>query len=156
LLGLREISSFLAAATGTTCRRRDIVTNAVRATGGPTYLATYRDSDAEYERFDIPAEDILEGSPYAEVAVYHEAADGAVLVAAARISAGKYRYRQTADEINYVTAGRMLISSDRDDTTIECVPGSVTRLDKGAVYTKTVLEPYEEISVMFSDSTVQM
>lgn len=120
------------------------------------HLATYRESEAVFERFEIPAEDIIEGKPYAEVAIYHETPDGSLMVAAARIGVGTYLYRQTADEINYVTAGRMLITSDRDDTEIECVTGSVTRLDKGATYTKTVVEPYEEVSVMFSDTAVEM
>lgn len=132
------------------------MTNGAPEVGEAAFLASYRDTDAQYQRFEIPAEDIIEGTPYAEVAVFHESADGSVLVAAARIGVGKYLYRQTADEINYVTAGRMLISSDRDDTVVECVPGSVTRLNKGAIYTKTVLEPYEEVAVMFSDTGVQM
>ncbi len=119
-------------------------------------LATYRDADAVYERFDIPAEDIIEGDPWAEVAVLYTTDDGSVLVASARIGVGKYVYRQTADEVNYVTAGRMLITSAADGTEIECVPGSVTRLDKGTTYTKTVIELYEEVSVMLSPSGVQM
>lgn len=124
--------------------------------GALPILATYRDSDAVYERFDIPDEDIIEGDPWAEVAVHYTTDDGSVLVAAARIGVGKYVYRQTADEINYVTAGRMIITSGADGTEIECIPGSVTRLDKGTTYTKTVLEPYEEISVMLSPGGVQM
>lgn len=119
-------------------------------------LATFRESDAVYERFEIPAADIIAGDPWAEVAVHYMSEDGSVLVAAARIGVGKYVYRQTADEINYVTAGRMIIMSAADGTEIECTPGSVTRLDKGTTYTKTVIEPYEEVSVMLCPGGVQM
>lgn len=119
-------------------------------------FATYPTSEATFDNFDIPAEDIIEGNPYSEVAVHFQSPDGSLIAGVARIGVGKYRYRQTADEINYVTKGRMLITSDDDDRTIDCVAGSVTRLVKGSVYIKTVLEPYEEAYVMFSDSAVQM
>lgn len=119
-------------------------------------FATYPTSEASFERFEIPAEDIIDGTPFSEVAVHHQSPDGTLLAGVARIGVGKYVYRQTADEINYVTKGRMLITVEGDDRTIECVAGSMTRLDKGAVYTKTVLEPYEEVYVMFNDSAVQM
>jgi uncharacterized cupin superfamily protein len=121
-----------------------------------SYMQTYPTAGAKFEVFELPADDILEGDPRTEVAVHHEAADGSVLVGVSRFTEGKYRYRQTADEINYVTAGRMIIVSDQDDQQIECLPGSVTRLDKGVVYTKTILEPYEEIFVMLNDTGVQM
>lgn len=119
-------------------------------------FATYPTTGAVFEKFAIPAEDIIEGNPYSEVATHFQSPDGTLIAGVARIGTGKYRYRQTADEINYVTKGRMLITSDGDDQTIECVAGSMTRLDKGTVYTKTVLEPYEEAYVMFNDSAVQM
>lgn len=119
-------------------------------------FATYATSEAAFERYEIPAEDIIEGNPFSEVAVHFQSPDGSLVAGVARIATGKYLYRQTAAEINYVTKGRMLITSDSDDRTIECVAGSVTRLDKGPIYTKTVLEPYEEVYVMFNDSAVQM
>jgi len=127
-------------------------------TTGPAIpgLASYRAGEVEFERYEIPAEDIIEGAPYAEVASYFESPDGGTLIAAARIGEGKYRYRQTADEINYVLAGRMIIESERTGERIECGPGSVTRLNAGDTYGKTVLEAYEEVAVMTSSSGVQM
>jgi uncharacterized cupin superfamily protein len=119
-------------------------------------FATYPTTGAVFEKFEIPAEDVIDGNPYSEVAVHFQSPDGSLLAGVARIGTGKYVYRQTADEINYVTKGRMLITAEGDDRTIECLAGSMTRLDKGAVYTKTVLEPYEEAYVMFNDSAVQM
>jgi uncharacterized cupin superfamily protein len=119
-------------------------------------MRTYATSDAAFETFDLPAEDIIAGDPKTEVAIHHRSGDGSVLVGVSRFSEGTYRYRQTADEINYVTKGRMIISSDRDDQTIECREASVTRLDKGVTYTKTIVEPYEEIFVMLSDGNVEM
>lgn len=119
-------------------------------------FATYPTATAPFEPFELPADDIIEGNPKCEVAVHFQSPDGSVMVGVSRFGVGKYRYRQTADEVNYVTTGRMLISSDHADGTIECTAGSVTRLDKGAVYTKTVVEPYEEIYVMLNDGGVQM
>jgi uncharacterized cupin superfamily protein len=121
-----------------------------------SYMRTYATSDAEFEAFDLPAEDIIAGDPKTEVAIHHRSDDGSVLVGVSRFTEGTYRYRQTADEINYVTKGRMIITSDRDDQQIVCTEASVTRLDKGVVYTKTVVEPYEEIFVMLADSSVEM
>jgi uncharacterized cupin superfamily protein len=131
------------------------MTDSIQDTGLFSF-ATYPTSEAAFERYEIPAEDIIEGNPYSEVAGHFQSPDGSLVAGVARIGVGKYKYRQTADEINYVTKGRMLITSDGDDRTIECVAGSMTRLDKGTVYTKTVLEPYEEAYVMFNDSAVQM
>lgn len=121
-----------------------------------SYMRTYATADAEFEAFDLPAEDIIEGDPKTEVAIHHRSGDGSVLVGVSRFTEGAYRYRQTADEINYVTKGRMIITSDRDEQEIVCTAASVTRLDKGVVYTKTVVEPYEEIFVMLSDGSVEM
>lgn len=121
-----------------------------------SYMQTYRIADAAFEPFDLPADDIVAGDPRTQVAVLHQAEDGSVLVGVSRFTEGTYRYRQTADEINYVTAGRMVITSDQDDHTIECTAGSVTRLDKGVTYTKTIVEPYEEIFVMLNDNGVHM
>jgi uncharacterized cupin superfamily protein len=121
-----------------------------------SYMATYPTSTAAFENFTLPAEDIVEGNPRTEVAVHYQSADGSVMVGVSRFTEGKYRYRQTADEINYVTSGRMIITSDRDDQTIICTAGSVTRLDRGVVYTKTVVERYEEIYVMLNSGGVQM
>lgn len=75
---------------------------------------------------------------------------------ASRFTQGTYRYHQTADGINYVTAGRVVITSDQDDHAIECTAGSVTRLDKGATYTRTIVEPYEEIFLMLNGNGVHM
>jgi uncharacterized cupin superfamily protein len=121
-----------------------------------SYMQTYATADASFETFELPAEDIIAGDPKTEVAIHHRSEDGSVLVGVSRFSEGTYRYHQTADEINYVTKGRMIIASDRDDQTIECTAGSVTRLDKGVVYTKTIVEPYEEIFVMLGDGSIQM
>lgn len=121
-----------------------------------SYMRTYATSDAEFEAFDLPTEDIIAGDPKTEVAVHHRSEDGSVLVGVSRFTEGTYRYRQTADEINYVTKGRMIITSDRDEQEIVCTEASVTRLDKGVVYTKTVVEPYEEIFVMLADGSVKM
>jgi uncharacterized cupin superfamily protein len=121
-----------------------------------SYMRTYAMADAAFKSYDLPAEDILEGDPKAEVATHHQTPDGSVMVGVSRFSEGKYRYHQKADEINYVTRGRMIISSDQDDQVIECVAGTVTRLDKGVVYTKTIVEPYEEIWVMLGEGGVQM
>lgn len=120
------------------------------------YMQTYPTSEAQFENFELPPDDIIEGNPRTEVAVHHQSQDGSVMAGVSRFSEGKFRYRQTADEINYVTAGRMIITSDRDDQEIVCTAGSVTRLDKGVVYTKTVVEPYEEIYVMLAEGGVQM
>jgi uncharacterized cupin superfamily protein len=111
-----------------------------------SYMQTYPSSDGTFEKFDLAPENILEGDPQFEVATYYQSPDGSVLVGAS----------QSADEINYVTTGRMIITSDRDDQQLVCMPGSVTRLDRGVVYTKTVVEPYEETFVMFNDAGVQM
>ncbi len=119
-------------------------------------LQTYPITEADFQPFDLPAQDIVAGDPRTEVAVLHQAADGSVLVGFSRFTEGTYRYHQTANEINYVTAGRMIITSDQDDRTIECTAGSVTRLDKGVTYTKTIVEPYEEMFVMLSDAGVEM
>lgn len=135
--------------------KRENMTNSIENADLLSF-ATYPTSEAAFESFDIPAEDIIEGNPYSEVAVHFESPDGSLIAGVARIGVGKYVYRQTANEVNYVTKGRMLITSDTDEPTIDCVAGSVTRLDKGNVYTKTVLEPYEEVYVMFNDSAVQM
>ncbi len=121
-----------------------------------SYMATYPTEDASFENFELPSEDIIEGDPRTEVAIHHQSADGSVLVGVSRFTTGKYRYRQTADEINYVTRGRMVITSDRDDQQIVCTGGSVTRLDKGVVYTKEITEDYEEIFVMLEGDGVQM
>ncbi|WP_406349295.1 cupin domain-containing protein [Streptomyces sp. NBC_00144] len=120
------------------------------------YMQTYPVAEAAFEAFELPAADIVDGDPRTEVVTFHQAEDGSVLAGASRFTEGTYRYRQTADEINYVTAGHMVITSDRDDQSIECRAGSVTRLQKGIVYTKTVTEPYEEIFVMLNDTGVQM
>jgi len=120
------------------------------------YMQTYPTETADFQAFPLPPEDILEGDPKTEVAIHHESADGSVLVGVSRFTTGKYKYRQTANEINYVTKGRMIISSDQDDQVIDCRAGSVTRLDKGVVYTKTVVEDYEEIFVMLNDAGVKM
>jgi uncharacterized cupin superfamily protein len=121
-----------------------------------SYMRTYATEDATFEAFELPAEDIIAGNPKTEVAVHHRSEDGSVLVGVSRFTEGTLRYHQTADEINYVTKGRLIITSDRDDQKIVCTAGSVTRLDKGVVYTKTIVEPYEEIFVMLSDSGVAM
>lgn len=120
------------------------------------HLQTYPIAEADFQPFELPAGDIVAGDPRTEVAVVHQAADGSVLVGFSRFTEGTYRYRQTANEINYVTAGRMIITSDQDDRPIECTAGSVTRLDKGVTYTKTIVEPYEEMFVMLSDVGVEM
>lgn len=120
------------------------------------YMQTYRTVDAEFVAFELPANDIIAGDPRTEVATYFEAEDGSVLVGMSRFTTGTYRYRQTADEINYVTSGRMIITSDQDDRAIECVEGSVTRLSQGVVYTKEITEPYEEMFVMLSGDGVKM
>jgi uncharacterized cupin superfamily protein len=122
----------------------------------PSNFATYPTSEAAFEAFELPADDIIEGDPRCEVAVHFQTPDGSQMVGVSRFGTGKYRYRQTADEVNYVTRGRMLITSDQEEGEIECTPGSVTRLSKGAVYTKTVTEPYEEIYIMLDDAGVQM
>jgi uncharacterized cupin superfamily protein len=121
-----------------------------------SYMRTYATSEAQFEPFELPAEDIVEGDPKTEVAIHHRSPDGSVLIGVSRFSKGTYRYRQTADEINYVTKGRMIITSDRDDQSIVCTEQSVTRLDKGVVYTKQIVEPYEEIFIMLSEGSVQM
>lgn len=121
-----------------------------------SYMRSYATSDAAFETFDLPAEDIVDGDPKTEVAIHYRSEDGSVLVGVSRFSEGTYRYRQTADEINYVTKGRMIITSDRDDQTIVCTEASVTRLDKGVTYTKSIVEPYEEIFVMLGDGSVEM
>lgn len=120
------------------------------------YMQTFVLADANFEPFELPPDDIVDGDPQTEVVVFHQTEDGAVLAGASRFTEGTYRYRQTADEINYVTRGRMTITSDRDQQKIECVPGSVTRLDKGVTYTKTVLEPYEEVFIMLNPAGAQM
>ncbi|WP_344611039.1 hypothetical protein [Dactylosporangium salmoneum] len=76
-------------------------------------MQTYPTSEADFQNFELPAEDILEGNPRTEVAVHYQKPDGSVMVGVSRFTEGKYRYRQTADEINYVTAGKMIITSDR-------------------------------------------
>ncbi|HWI70995.1 MAG TPA: cupin domain-containing protein [Baekduia sp.] len=120
------------------------------------YMETYRYDEAKFETYELPADDIIEGDPRTEVAILHAAEDGSVLAGVSRFTEGKYRYRQTADEINFVTEGRMIITSDQDDRAIECVAGSMTRLDRGVTYTKNVVEPYEELFVMLSPTGVQM
>jgi|SRR5215207_373456 len=120
------------------------------------YMETYSVADAEFEPFELPADDIVDGDPHTEVATFHQTDDESLLVGASRFTVGTYRYHQTADEINYVTAGRMTITSDRDDRTIECVAGSVTRLDKGVIYTKTIVEPYEEVFIMLNPAGAEM
>lgn len=122
----------------------------------PEGFATYPTEGAAFEVYEIPADDIIDGKPSSEVVVHYQSPDGSILVAVARTGVGKYTYRQTADEFNYITRGRLLITSDQEEGSIECTPGSVTRLNKGATYTKTVTQPYEEISIMLSKNGVQM
>lgn len=121
-----------------------------------TYMQTFLVADAKFEVYELPADSIIAGEPKTKVATLHQTEDGSVLAGISRFTEGTYRYTQTADEINYVTTGRMIITSDQDDQKIECLPGSITRLDKGVTYTKTIVEPYEEIFVMIESSGVQM
>ncbi|MDV6286973.1 cupin domain-containing protein [Rhodococcus jostii] len=121
-----------------------------------SYMQTYPVDEAAFEAFPLPIDSIIAGDPKTEVATLHQTEGGSVLAGVSRFTEGTYRYTQTADEINYVTRGRMTITSDKDDQKIECTHGSVTRLDKGVTYTKAITEPYEEIFVMFNGDGVQM
>lgn len=121
-----------------------------------SYMQTFPTTEAKFEVFELPAENILDGDPRTVVAVFHENEDGSLVAGMSRFSEGTWRIKQDADEINYVTKGRMIITSDRDDREIVCTAGSTTRLDRGVVYTKTVVEPYEEMFVMVNSSGVQM
>ena len=69
------------------------------------YLQTYPIAEADFQPFELPADEIVAGEPRTEVAVVHQAADGSVLVGFSRFTQGTYRYRQTANEINYVDLG---------------------------------------------------
>lgn len=121
-----------------------------------SYMQTFPTSEAKFEVYELPAENILDGDPHTVVAILHESEDGSLVAGMSRFSPGTWRIKQDADEINYVTTGRMIITSDRDDHEILCTAGSTTRLDKGVVYTKTVVEPYEEMFVMVNSGGVQV
>jgi uncharacterized cupin superfamily protein len=116
-------------------------------------LQNYRIGDAVFEAYEVPAEDVVAGDPKIEVATLYEAEDGSVIVGVARLSGGTVRYSQTADEIDYVLAGHIIIEADLDDLSIEATAGTVTRLSKGVTYTKTIVEPYEELFVMFNEDS---
>jgi uncharacterized cupin superfamily protein len=109
----------------------------------------------EFERYEVEPENVVEGSPVVENATLHQSADGRVLVGVARLSGGTQRYRQTADEIDYVKSGRLLITGD-DGSEIDARPGSMNRLTKGVTYTKRVIEPYVEFYVMTSDTPFEL
>jgi uncharacterized cupin superfamily protein len=127
-------------------------------TSGPVGIFTqnYPIEDAVFEALTLPSDDIVDGSPVIENATLHQSEDGRLLVGVARLSGGTIRYLQTADEIDYVTRGRLIVTSDRDERPIICTTGSVNRLTKGVVYTKEVIEPYEEVYVMFSDEGFEL
>lgn len=121
-----------------------------------SYMQTFPTSEAKFEVYELPAENILDGDPRTVVAIFHENEDGSLVAGMSRFSEGTWRIKQDADEINYVTKGRMVITSDRDGQEIVCTAGSTTRLDKGVVYTKTVTEAYEEMFVMVNSGGVQV
>lgn len=109
----------------------------------------------EFVRYDLPPESIVAGEPVVDVAVFWESPDARTVVSSARFSTGTLTYTQTADEVIYVTAGRMVIVSD-DGTEVVASAGSVVTLGRGHTYRKDITEDYEEISVMCSDAPVVM
>ncbi|MDV6286482.1 cupin domain-containing protein (plasmid) [Rhodococcus opacus] len=108
-----------------------------------------------FERYELPAESVIEGDPQVDVAPIWQSADDRIIVSTARFSSGTLDYAQTADELIYVVAGRMLVD-DGSGKWVECSAGSLVRLSAGTTFRKQISDNYEEISIMYSDSPVVM
>jgi uncharacterized cupin superfamily protein len=115
----------------------------------------YATENLEFESFELASDDVVEGSPVVANATLYQSADGTLLVGVARLSGGTVRYEQSANEIDFVKSGHLVITSESGDK-IVATAGTVNRLTKGVVYTKQVIEPYEEVYVMFSDEGFEL
>jgi uncharacterized cupin superfamily protein len=108
-----------------------------------------------FERYELPAESVVEGDPEVDIAPLWQSADDRIVVSAARFSSGTLDYSQTADELIYIVSGQMLVD-DGSGEWVECGAGSVVRLTSGTTFRKQFSDDYAEISIMYSDAPVIM
>lgn len=121
----------------------------------PNFVSVSSLDSLSHERYELPAEAVVAGDPKVDIATIWQSADESVVLSTARFSSGSLDYAQTADELIYVVAGRMLVD-DGSGEWVECPTGSLVRLSAGTTFRKQFSDDYTEISIMHSDAPVVM
>ena len=102
---------------------------------------------SDFESFDFPDEDVLEGEPNARVHWVRPEGHGSQMAGVYRCDPAKFRYAWAADETIHVLEGSVRIEVEGGET-LELGGGDIASFRAGDRGVWHVLEPFCEVFVL--------